>query len=47
MFYCSTVFGESAGAISVCLHLVMPASAGLFKQVISESGFCEIWDLPV
>jgi para-nitrobenzyl esterase len=35
-----TLFGESAGAISACLHLVSPKSAGLFQRVILESGPC-------
>ena len=35
-----TVFGESAGSISVCFHLVMPGSAGLFRRAIMESGPC-------
>ncbi|MGC1678346.1 MAG: carboxylesterase/lipase family protein [Candidatus Binataceae bacterium] len=33
-----TVAGESAGAISVGLHLVSPAAAGLFERAILESG---------
>lgn len=33
-----TVAGESAGAISVGLHLVSPAAAGLFQRAILESG---------
>lgn len=33
-----TIFGESAGAISVLYHLVSPPSRGLFRAVISESG---------
>ncbi len=33
-----TVAGESAGAISAGLHLVSPASAGLFERAILESG---------
>lgn len=33
-----TVAGESAGAISVGLHLVSPAAAGLFARAILESG---------
>ena len=32
------LFGESAGAISVCAHLVSPQSAGLFQAAIMESG---------
>jgi carboxylesterase type B len=34
------LFGESAGALSVCSHLVSPKSAGLFKRAILESGAC-------
>ncbi len=33
-----TVFGESAGAISIAYLLVMPSAAGLFQQAILESG---------
>ncbi|MFH1149207.1 MAG: carboxylesterase/lipase family protein [Actinomycetota bacterium] len=33
-----TIFGESAGAMSVFDQLVSPLSAGLFHQAISESG---------
>lgn len=35
-----TIFGESAGGMSVCSHLASPGSAGLFKQAIIESGPC-------
>jgi para-nitrobenzyl esterase len=35
-----TIFGESAGAGSVCLHVVSPQSAGLFDKAIAESGPC-------
>ncbi|MFE0583044.1 carboxylesterase/lipase family protein [Streptomyces sp. NPDC058874] len=35
-----TVFGESAGALSVCAHLASPASAGLFHRAIVQSGSC-------
>lgn len=35
-----TVFGESAGALSVCAHLVAPASAGLFHRAVVQSGSC-------
>ena len=35
-----TVFGESAGAFSVCYHLLSPKSAGLFQRAIIESGAC-------
>jgi para-nitrobenzyl esterase len=33
-----TVAGESAGGISIGLHLVSPAAAGLFERAILESG---------
>ncbi|KAL3882919.1 hypothetical protein ACJMK2_029221 [Sinanodonta woodiana] len=33
-----TVFGQSAGAISVSLHAVYPPNKGLFKRVIAQSG---------
>jgi para-nitrobenzyl esterase len=33
-----TVAGESAGAISIGMHLVSPAAAGLFARAIIESG---------
>jgi para-nitrobenzyl esterase len=33
-----TVFGESAGAQDIGLHLLMPASRGLFARAIEESG---------
>lgn len=35
-----TLFGESAGARSVCAHLVSPASAGLFHRAVLQSGPC-------
>lgn len=35
-----TLFGESAGALSVCAHLVSPASAGLFHRAAVQSGSC-------
>lgn len=35
-----TVFGESAGALSVCAQLAMPNSKGLFHRAIMESGYC-------
>ena len=34
-----TIFGQSAGAISVLHHMVSPSSKGLFTKAISESGF--------
>ncbi|MBN8609048.1 MAG: carboxylesterase family protein [Deltaproteobacteria bacterium] len=36
-----TIVGESAGGLSVCLHLVAPRSRGLFQRAISESGLCD------
>jgi para-nitrobenzyl esterase len=36
-----TVAGESAGAMSVCDHLVAPGSAGLFRAAIIQSGPCQ------
>lgn len=33
-----TIFGESAGASSILLHLVSPQSRGLYQQAIVESG---------
>jgi para-nitrobenzyl esterase len=35
-----TIFGESAGSEDVCLHVASPASRGLFRRAISESGGC-------
>jgi para-nitrobenzyl esterase len=35
-----TVFGESAGAISACIHLVSPGSQGLAHRFILQSGTC-------
>ncbi len=36
-----TLFGESAGGISTCMHLVSPKSKGLFQRAIIESGPCD------
>jgi len=36
-----TVAGESAGAMSVCDHLVAPGSAGLFRAAVIQSGPCQ------
>lgn len=44
-----TLFGESAGGMSTCSHLAAPASAGLFRQAIIQSGPCTIagqWPYP-
>jgi para-nitrobenzyl esterase len=35
-----TVFGESAGSSSVCIHLVSPGSRKLARRFIMESGVC-------
>lgn len=34
------LFGESAGAVNTCMHLVMPASRGLFSRALMQSGAC-------
>jgi len=39
-----TIFGESAGAFSVCYHMASPASKGLFQAAIMESGSCDTND---
>ena len=42
-----TIAGESAGGMSVCDHLVAPASAKLFSAAIVQSGPCQAqYDLP-
>ncbi|MEU8284317.1 carboxylesterase family protein [Micromonospora sp. NPDC048905] len=35
-----TLFGQSAGATSVCAHLAAPSSAGLFHRAILQSNSC-------
>jgi para-nitrobenzyl esterase len=35
------LFGESAGGISTCLHLISPKSEGLFQRAMIESGPCD------
>jgi carboxylesterase type B len=37
------IFGESAGATSMSLHLVMPESVGLFHAVAIDSGAFNQW----
>ncbi|KJK41967.1 hypothetical protein UK23_39455 [Lentzea aerocolonigenes] len=37
-----TVFGESAGGLSVCAQLASPGSAGLFAKAIIQSGACGV-----
>ena len=36
-----TIAGESAGAMSVCDHLVAPGSRGLFRAAVIQSGPCQ------
>lgn len=36
----TVIFGESAGALSVCMHLVSPRSRGGYTRAIMESGPC-------
>ncbi len=35
-----TIFGQSAGAMSVCSHLANPVNRGLFHRAIMQSGNC-------
>ncbi|HEU5367578.1 MAG TPA: carboxylesterase/lipase family protein [Ktedonobacterales bacterium] len=35
-----TIFGESAGGISVCANIASPGARGLFQRAITESGPC-------
>jgi para-nitrobenzyl esterase len=42
-----TLFGESAGAISTCVHVVSPLAKGLFHRAISESGTCTLVSVPL
>lgn len=35
-----TIAGESAGSLSTCIHLHLPASKDLFRRAIMESGSC-------
>lgn len=37
-----TLFGESAGGISTCIHYTLPTSAGLFHRGIISSGTCVV-----
>jgi para-nitrobenzyl esterase len=37
-----TIFGESAGGLSVCAQLASPAAAGLFHKAIIQSGACGV-----
>lgn len=40
-----TIFGESAGGVSVCALMGAPAARGLFQRAIVQSGNCQ-WNLP-
>ncbi len=42
-----TLHGHSAGAVSICLHLIAPASQGLFHRVLIESGGCDATLVPL
>ena len=42
-----TIFGESAGSISVCAHMASPLSAGLFERAIGQSGPCAFLTTPL
>ncbi|MEU2390343.1 carboxylesterase family protein [Streptomyces sp. NPDC007369] len=35
-----TLFGESAGAVSICAHLTSPTAVGLFQRAVLQSGSC-------
>jgi para-nitrobenzyl esterase len=41
-----TIFGESAGAMSVCTLLAMPAARGLFHRAIAQSGAAQATQAP-
>lgn len=40
-----TLAGQSAGSWSVCLHMISPHSASLFRAAIGESGGCDALEL--
>jgi para-nitrobenzyl esterase len=42
-----TVFGESAGAMTICALVVSPLGRGLFHRAIGESGSCAIFTTPL
>jgi para-nitrobenzyl esterase len=42
-----TIFGESAGSMSVCAHIVSPLAAGLFHRALGESGTCLLFATPL
>lgn len=37
-----TIFGESAGGVSVCMQVLSPDAKGLFSRAIDESGPCKV-----
>ncbi len=39
---CVTIFGESAGSVSVCCLMVSPPAAGLFHRAIAQSGAAQL-----
>jgi para-nitrobenzyl esterase len=43
----TTIFGESAGAMSVCAHIASPLAAGLFRRAIGQSGSCLTFSTPL
>jgi para-nitrobenzyl esterase len=42
-----TLFGESAGSLSVCAHTASPVAAGLFQRAIGQSGACAFLTTPL
>jgi para-nitrobenzyl esterase len=42
-----TIFGESAGGLSVCAQLASPRAAGLFAKAIIQSGACGLTSPPL
>lgn len=42
-----TLFGESAGAMSICSHLYSARSVGLFQRTILQSGPCDRAGIPL
>jgi para-nitrobenzyl esterase len=42
-----TIFGESAGSMAVCAHLLAPESRGLFHRAITESGTSTVMLTPL
>jgi len=42
-----TIFGESAGSMSVCAHIASPLAAGLFRRALGESGTCLLFATPL